>query len=125
MPCKYEATPEELRAAEERRIENAESFKKLKADFEQLVEDYQQLLEKQDKLTKLLCTACNLLSQATPEMSRHPRSYVTDSDIAAMFEWWKAHIDQDRERLNVLREQALAKLTEEERDALLGATSGA
>lgn len=92
MPCTYTPTPGEQ--AEAQRIITA-----------RLVKPYR---DKLDTLTNMLCRVVGIL--------HNTRAYgELDEDIR---EWYDQHLLDDRNRAQVAREAALAKLTDEDKRAL-------
>lgn len=68
-----------------------------------------------DKLTRMLCTTIKILHYQDVEM-HFPG--VAKKDIKEIQEWAVAHEEFDKRRLEEAKKSGLAKLTEDEREAL-------
>ena len=67
-------------------------------------------------LMGLLCEACTLLEpEGYFDHFDNPKSSSVSDDLC---DWWRGHRERDAERLKVVKEKALAKLTLKEKIAL-------
>lgn len=96
MPCRYDPSPDEIRAADEARTKR----------------EMAPILDKVNTLTKLLCEACTLLSASKVQNAR-PHSNALELATPELQGWAANHAKADKKRkndaVNELRELA-AKL---------------
>ena len=112
MPCSYQETPDEIRAAEEARKKK-------------LISPYKKEL---DKVTRLLCKVMTEVEKAERDENVRDAEEVFDiiGSLADVQSWWKEHKKRDdiREKSEAresVKKNALAKLTLEEK-RILGLT---
>lgn len=83
--------------------------------------------EKIDNLTRLLCGLCNALELRNDDVNNkilnvtYTSEYVLKrnvNNVKGLALWWKEHQVCDKERLAKAKQSALAKLTDDEKEAL-------
>jgi hypothetical protein len=71
---------------------------------------------KLDKLTRMLCTLCKGLQEA--DLGTMTDLGLSKKDATEISAWYTKHSDWDEKRLAAAKKSGLAKLTEDEREAL-------
>ncbi len=74
-----------------------------------------EIKDKIDNLTRMLCNAGKILRYQDVELHS---PYVDKKQATELKNWWKEHEDWDKNRLEAAKKSALAKLTDDEKEAL-------
>ena len=98
MPCRDEPSPEEIH-------ESVKAVRKREKEIKNKI----------DSLTRMLCNACKILTYHDVEIT-HPD--ITNKELDELANWNVNHKKWDKERLAAAKKNALAKLSDEEREAL-------
>jgi hypothetical protein len=108
MPCRYEESPSEIRAREQQNKE--QTIKETEIPLRLELETQRKEL---DLTTRLLCGVMTYLM-------RIDDSTIIDltSSVDGLNEWWTAHQEADKRRLETLAQEAIKKLSDEELEAL-------
>lgn len=97
MPCRYDETPEEIAAAKKSEAVKSPEYIRIRKEL--------------DKVTALLCGVMKA------DQSGQVSTYIARNSELGV--WWENHRKMDIEReKKILKERALSKLTEKEKEAL-------
>jgi hypothetical protein len=104
MPCRYEETPAEKKARND-------------AWVKRVTQPY---VEKLDSLTAMLCNVMAMIDIVQSDKVKYGDElpYINKNIPEDVAVWRKEHKKNDEERLNLIKDAALSKLTPEEREAL-------